>query len=131
MEPKVPRRLGPWHQPVVSFDPGPPLSSTHDFGWVSRCSVSSSNKWGGEVPPHSSNGQKEGNSERGRTPSPEQRDRRVGEERGHARFFHGFSLSLHSAQHTAGGHCTSARCTDGGMTAWETRNRVQLCLLTA
>ena len=75
MEPKGPRELGPWHQPVLSFDPGPPLSNTHNFGWVAQCSASSSNKWGGEVPPHSSNGQKKGNSERARTPSPEQRQR--------------------------------------------------------
>ena len=58
------------------------------------------------------------------------RDRRVGEERGRARLFHRFSLSLHSAQHTVGAQCASAKCTDGGMTAWETKSRVRLCLLT-
>lgn len=57
-------------------------------------------------------------------------DRTVGEGSGHTRLFHGFSQRLRNAQHTVGAQCTSAECMEGGMTTWETRSRVLLCLLT-
>lgn len=129
VEPKGPRELGPWHQPVLSFDPGPPLSNTHNFGWVAQSQLL-----------HQTNGEEKSllTVRMGRRkailsvqgPPALSRGRGVGEERSRARLLHGFSLSLHSAQHTVGAQCTSAKCTDGGMTAWETKSRIQLCLLT-